>query len=220
MKLLKDLHARFPHATIHGHRDFAAKACPSFDATLEYKHLAMAMILIFACLFISACKSTQQTLDEKVDSTRLETASSSTTSLATDKFLQNIVLNIDSIVYTSLYVPQMIEGDNETSVIGHPSDISDKMICSGASLTKGLPPHNNKTKVVVHGLRLESNTADSSSVKTVINENKSHNSSYHSNLHAKEKKVPSIRWPLTLIAIAAIIIAALAFLIRKGMKSS
>lgn len=26
-----------PQATIHGHRDFANKACPSFDATEEYK---------------------------------------------------------------------------------------------------------------------------------------------------------------------------------------
>ena len=29
----------YPEAEIHGHRDFANKACPSFDATEEYKHL-------------------------------------------------------------------------------------------------------------------------------------------------------------------------------------
>jgi len=29
----------YPEAKIHGHRDFARKACPSFDATEEYKHL-------------------------------------------------------------------------------------------------------------------------------------------------------------------------------------
>lgn len=28
-----------PDAKIHGHRDFAPKACPSFDATEEYKEL-------------------------------------------------------------------------------------------------------------------------------------------------------------------------------------
>ena len=38
-RLLKHLKERFPNATIHGHRDFAAKACPSFDATEEYKDL-------------------------------------------------------------------------------------------------------------------------------------------------------------------------------------
>lgn len=29
--LLKELREQFPEATIHGHREFAAKACPSFD---------------------------------------------------------------------------------------------------------------------------------------------------------------------------------------------
>ena len=39
MMLLGKLRALYPSATIHGHRDFAAKACPSFDATREYKEL-------------------------------------------------------------------------------------------------------------------------------------------------------------------------------------
>ena len=39
VQLLKDLHNRYPKATVHGHRDFAAKACPCFDAHTEYKHL-------------------------------------------------------------------------------------------------------------------------------------------------------------------------------------
>lgn len=39
IKLLKELKAKYPNATIHGHREFAAKACPSFDAKTEYKHL-------------------------------------------------------------------------------------------------------------------------------------------------------------------------------------
>ena len=38
-RLLRHLKDRFPKAAIHGHRDFAAKACPSFDATEEYKDL-------------------------------------------------------------------------------------------------------------------------------------------------------------------------------------
>jgi N-acetylmuramoyl-L-alanine amidase len=38
-RLLKHLKERFPKAAIHGHRDFAAKACPSFNATEEYKDL-------------------------------------------------------------------------------------------------------------------------------------------------------------------------------------
>ncbi len=39
IKILTELKHRFPSATIHGHRDFAAKACPSFDATTEYKSI-------------------------------------------------------------------------------------------------------------------------------------------------------------------------------------
>lgn len=36
-KLLRQLKVIYPDASIHGHRDFAAKACPSYDATKEYK---------------------------------------------------------------------------------------------------------------------------------------------------------------------------------------
>ena len=36
VNLLMLLKRRFPKAVIRGHRDFAAKACPSFDATKEY----------------------------------------------------------------------------------------------------------------------------------------------------------------------------------------
>ena len=37
--LLKYLHAKYPDAKIYGHRDFAQKACPCFDAKEEYKDL-------------------------------------------------------------------------------------------------------------------------------------------------------------------------------------
>lgn len=39
LTLLTALRSRHPHARIHGHRDFAAKACPCFDATAEYSTL-------------------------------------------------------------------------------------------------------------------------------------------------------------------------------------
>ena len=37
--LLKHYKAEYPKVEIFGHRDFSPKACPSFDATKEYKHI-------------------------------------------------------------------------------------------------------------------------------------------------------------------------------------
>ena len=39
LKLLKELKRLYPKATIHGHREYANKACPCFDAKAEYKTL-------------------------------------------------------------------------------------------------------------------------------------------------------------------------------------
>lgn len=39
LKLLKELKRLYPKATIHGHREYANKACPCFDAKNEYKNL-------------------------------------------------------------------------------------------------------------------------------------------------------------------------------------
>lgn len=39
VKLLKELKAKYPKATIHGHREYADKACPSFDAKKEYSNI-------------------------------------------------------------------------------------------------------------------------------------------------------------------------------------
>ncbi len=39
VKLLKELKEKYPKATIHGHREFAAKECPCFDARYEYRNI-------------------------------------------------------------------------------------------------------------------------------------------------------------------------------------
>lgn len=36
LNLLRELKRKYPKAKIYGHRDFAAKACPCFDARQEY----------------------------------------------------------------------------------------------------------------------------------------------------------------------------------------
>ena len=38
LDLLKKLRTKYPQATIHGHKEFAQKACPSFDVS-EYSNL-------------------------------------------------------------------------------------------------------------------------------------------------------------------------------------
>jgi len=38
-RLIAGLKRRYPGATVHGHREFAAKACPCFDARAEYAGL-------------------------------------------------------------------------------------------------------------------------------------------------------------------------------------
>ena len=38
IKLIKELKAKYPKATVHGHREYANKACPCFDAKNEYKN--------------------------------------------------------------------------------------------------------------------------------------------------------------------------------------
>ena len=40
LKLLEELKTLYPKARIYGHRDFANKACPSFDATMEYRQIS------------------------------------------------------------------------------------------------------------------------------------------------------------------------------------
>jgi|TARA_R110000803_G_C11964105_1_gene319043 N-acetylmuramoyl-L-alanine amidase len=37
IKLITDLKCQYPDSVIHSHNDFANKACPSFDATTEYR---------------------------------------------------------------------------------------------------------------------------------------------------------------------------------------
>ena len=39
IKLIKELKTKYPKATVHGHREYANKACPCFDAKNEYENL-------------------------------------------------------------------------------------------------------------------------------------------------------------------------------------
>ena len=36
--LIETLMKKYPNATLHGHNEFSAKACPSFDVNTQYRH--------------------------------------------------------------------------------------------------------------------------------------------------------------------------------------
>ena len=232
LSLLRRLKARFPNATIHGHRDFAAKACPSYDAFREYRQLALAIMLVFSSLLFSSCRSTKRVVKEKAEVAMQQTVSQSATSFATDKFLQNIVLQIDSIVLTSMSVPQVsepkVDGQRESQtvdgamLIGRTSDSSGLKPCarethtSSPSLRSGAgkaPPRMDVSKIKVSGIRLQSVTADSSSSTTAVSSEGNLQASGRSLAKAKEAKKPStpvFRWIVFLIIIAIAVAVAFA----------
>ncbi len=222
LALLRRLKARFPNATIYGHRDFAAKACPSFDAFREYRQLALAILLVFSSLLLSSCRSTKRVVKEKAEVAMQQTVSQSATSFATDKFLQNIVLQIDSIVLTSMSVPQVSETVDGAVLIGRTSDSSGLEPCARETRTSSLSlrsgagksiPRNNVSKIKVSGIRLQSVTADSSSSTTAVSSEGNLQASGRSLAKAKEAKKPStlvFRWIVFLIIIAIAVAVAFA----------
>lgn len=65
-ELLGELLRLFPKAEIRGHRDFAAKACPSFDATHEYRNFSKYFLVgILAVVpFLASCGTKKATVAE------------------------------------------------------------------------------------------------------------------------------------------------------------
>lgn len=215
LSLLRRLKAQFPNATIHGHRDFVAKACPSFDATSEFRSLAVTILLAFSWMLLSSCRSKKHVVEEKADVAMQQTVSQSATSLTTDKFLQNIVLNIDSIVFTSLPLPQVSETDDCAMLIGRTSDSSGCEPCVDSNHTRKSLPRNNATKVKVSGIRLQAITADSSSTATAVSSESNLQASDRSLAKTKEVNKPSsngFHWLYLILFISIAIVVILALL--------
>ena len=217
LSLLRRLKAQFPNATIHGHRDFVAKACPSFDATSEFRSLAVTILLAFSCMLFSSCRSKKHVVEEKADVAVQQAVSQSATSLTTDKFLQNIVLHIDSIVFTPLSVPQVSEADDSTGHIDTASSISGTISsCTESNRTSRSSPNKVGTKVVISGISLQATTADSSSTATAVSSESNLQASDRSLAKNKEVNKPSsnnLRW-LYLILFISIAIAVILALLR------
>ena len=207
LSLLRRLKARYPHARVYGHRDFAARACPCFDAATEYKQLVLALLLVFSCCFLSACRTTRRSASEQADSEVQQAVSQTATSLATDKFLQDLVLRIDSIVITTLPVPPIPE-DSDSSLIAPSSGIRSKSPRKAAG-----------SKVLVSGISLQSHTADSSVLVTAHAKDSTFDERKHRLFKGREVKKPSATWslwlPVMLFLIAIAVAIAIAIAIRK-----
>ncbi len=178
--------------------------------------MAGTILLVVVC---SACRTTQKMLVEEADSTVQHTAVSSATSLATDKFLQSVVLKIDSIVYTTLPAPQWTPPPEDARITGKDGARRGASNGGATSPTKGSAPLSHGARVIIGGIRLESNTADSSSVYTAKADSSTLHSRNSSNVVSKKEKAPSFKWCLSLTAIAAILMAAIAWRVRKRKPS-
>jgi len=231
LSLLKDLHSRFPKAEIHGHREFAAKACPSFDAYKEYKHLTKVIVLLCIALFCSSCRSSKKALVEEETFAMKQASANASTSYSYDRFLQSLLLRIDSIVITmpSLGVSRgdSIEQDTLVGVDGgslraNGTDAPLKTVPLAASfpLSLGSPPLNRGGgKILIAGLSL--NQVSESDKSEVKHQNDTLSTDVQKNKHQEKETVrqPSWRWCLSVMAIVAILMAAIALYAKKRMKA-
>ena len=229
LSLLRQLKAQYPNATVYGHRDFSSKPCPCFDARSEYKSLAVALLLVLASLFLTSCRSTKHVVEEKADVAVQQAVSQSATSSTTDKFFQDIVIHIDSIVFTQLSVPQVSEADDSTRHIDTASSISGSLPCadrnrtSRSSLRSGADrasPNKVGTKVVISGISLQATTADSSSTATAVSGESNLHASDRSLAKSKEAKKPSpYAFPWLYIIIFISIAVAIIFVTLRYRSS-
>ena len=64
--LVKSLLKKYPRATVHGHNEFAAKACPSFNVKSEFGAVKM-LVIIALIMTMVACGSAKKTVEVKTD---------------------------------------------------------------------------------------------------------------------------------------------------------
>jgi N-acetylmuramoyl-L-alanine amidase len=203
--LIKELKARFPKATIHGHREFAAKACPCFDAFSEYRNLAIAALVALA---LASCHTSKSISEEKTGNEELTSVSHTATTVS-DKFLHNIVIQIDSIVATQLPEPIVVTATDE----GYAHHARAEGIGNGQAATPLRICRQQRpqtTKVVISGISLHSNIADSSHVESVTTHNSRRQANHSSQLQAKEvTKPPNSPCHLTLITLLLLVLLTL-----------
>jgi len=209
LDLLKELKARFPKATIHGHREFTAKACPCFDAFSEYRNLTIVGLIALVALFLTSCHTTKSVSEEKTERVEQQSESQTVTS-ASDRFLQDIVIQIDSIVATQLVAPIVSEAGEESSHIMRAAGLGDGQTATPSRIRQ--PPRAQASKIVISGICLHSNIADSSHVESVATHNSRQQANHSSQLQTQEvKKPPNTLRHLIFLLILILLVLLLLF---------
>lgn len=102
IELLKSLLEKFPGAKIYSHREFANKACPSFDATREYSGLCKTVILFFLLNVCSACGARKTGITSQTAEYAETTESMTVNESESDSDVSSILLSADSVVITAV----------------------------------------------------------------------------------------------------------------------
>lgn len=102
IELLKCLLEKFPGAKIYSHREFANKACPSFDATREYSGLCKTVILFFLLNVCSACGARKTGITSQTAEYAETTESMTVNESVSDSDVSSILLSADSVVITAV----------------------------------------------------------------------------------------------------------------------
>lgn len=92
LRLFKSLKEKHPDAKIHSHCDFAAKACPCFNATKEY---ALITFFLLFCFFFTSCGSKKTAIKE--DYATEKQVQKSAIIQVRDSIITNSILTADSI---------------------------------------------------------------------------------------------------------------------------
>lgn len=114
-KLTGELLKRYPGAKIHGHREFAAKACPCFDVAAEVLR-GLLPVLVIMVLLLASCSTRREVVSEVVEATEksesVETTERSATAALVEMgadSVRRVVEYRDSgrrLVTVSIYAPR------------------------------------------------------------------------------------------------------------------
>ena len=97
-RLIRMLKERYPGAEVHGHREFAAKACPCFDARREYMSGLLGAVVCMSLLLASCSTSRQAVMEEAREEMSEVSVSETVREMELDSVINSIEVRADSVV--------------------------------------------------------------------------------------------------------------------------